>query len=160
MKLIAILSFLLPGFVSVAIFHLFTSHPKPSEFERVVQALIFTILVRAVAELSTWTGRLFGIDSLWGSEFDVAVSVGIAIVLGFITVYFSNSDTLHKVIRYLRLTQETSYPSEWYSAFLHNADCYVVLHLQGQRRLYGWPDELAPVVLVKATSESLKVNGW
>lgn len=48
---IAILSFLLPGFVSVAIFHLFTSHPKPSEFERAVQALIFTILVRKESQL-------------------------------------------------------------------------------------------------------------
>ena len=41
----------------------------------------------------------------------------------------------------MHLTKETSYPSEWYSAFSENPDCYVVLHLSGERRLYGWPEE-------------------
>ena len=54
---VAILSFLLPGFVAVAVIHMFTSNPKPSEFERIVQALIFTILVQAVAEFMLWIGR-------------------------------------------------------------------------------------------------------
>ena len=138
---VAVLSFLLPGFVSVAIFHMFTSHPKPGEFERVVQALIFTILVRAIAEMTLWAGRLFGRETLWADETEIVVSVGIALILGLITVSFSNTDTLHRLARFLRLTRETSYSSEWYSAFHHNPDCYVVLHLQGQRRLYGWPEE-------------------
>ena len=138
---VTILSFLLPGLVAVAVFHMFTSHPRPSEFERIVQALIFTILVQAIAELALWIGRVMGHDALWGKQAEVLVSVGIALVLGLIAVYFSNTDTLHRFVRFLRLTKETSYPSEWYSAFHHNPDCYVVLHLQGQRRLYGWPEE-------------------
>ena len=138
---VAILAFLLPGFVSVAVFHMFTSHPKPSEFERIVQSFIFTILVRAVTEFILWMGRLLGRESLWESQFEILVSVGVAIVLGLIAVYLSNSDLLHSLFRYVRITKETSYPSEWYSAFHHNPDCYVVLHLQGQRRLYGWPEE-------------------
>lgn len=138
---IAILAFLLPGFVSVAVLHMFTSHPKPSEFERIVQSFIFTILVRAVTEFILWIGRLLGRESLWESRFEILVSVGVAIVLGLIAVFLSNSDLLHRLFRYIGITKETSYPSEWYSAFHHNPDCYVVLHLQGQRRLYGWPEE-------------------
>ena len=138
---VAVLSYLLPGFVSMAVFHIFTSHPKPGEFERIVQALIFTILVQAIAELALWIGRLFGKETLWTDATGIVVSVGIALLLGFIAVFFSNTDTLHRFVRFLRLTRETSYSSEWYSAFHHNADCYVVLHLQGQRRLYGWPEE-------------------
>ena len=157
---VAILSFLLPGFVAVAIFHLFTSHPKPSEFERVVQALIFTILVRAAAELSIWTGRFLGKDPLLGSEFEIAVSVGIAIVLGFIAVYLSNSDMLHRFIRYIRLTQETSYPSEWYSAFLHNSDCYMLCFTYKASVVFMDGRMSGLAVPVKDTSESLKVNGW
>lgn len=38
-------------------------------------------------------------------------------------------------------SRETSYPSEWYSAFSRHSDCYVTLHLKGQRRLFGWPQE-------------------
>ena len=88
-----------------------------------------------------WIGRLFGLDTLWTDATEIVVSVGIALLLGFIAIFFSNTDTLHRFARFLRLTRETSYSSEWYSAFHHNTDCYVVLHLHGQRRLYGWPEE-------------------
>ena len=138
---VAVLAFLLPGLVAVAVFHMFTSHPRPSEFGHVVQALIFTILVQAIAELALWIGRLLGHDAQWREEFEIMVSVGIASILGLIAVYLSNTDTLHRFMRFLRLTKETSHPSELYSAFHDNPDCYVVLHLQGQRRLYGWPEE-------------------
>ena len=138
---VAVLSFLLPGLVAVATFHMFTSHPKPSEFDRIVQALIFTILVQAFAELVLWTGHLFGRETLWSEATEIVISVGIALVLGFVAVFFLNTDTLHRFVRFLRLTRETSYSSEWYSAFHHNPDCYVVIHLQGQRRLYGWSEE-------------------
>ena len=138
---VAILSFLLPGLVAVTVFHMFTSHPKPSEFERIVQALIFTILVQAIAELLLWIGRLLGHDALWREESEIMVSVGVALILGFIAVYLSNTDMLHRFVRFLRLSKETSYSSELDSAFYHNPDCYVVLHLQSRRRLYGWPQE-------------------
>ena len=102
---------------------MFTSHPRPSEFERIVQALTFTILVQAIAESALWFGRLFGHHTLWTDATGIVVSVGIALVLGFIAVLFSNTDTLHRFVRFLRLTRETSYSSEWYSAFHHNPDC-------------------------------------
>ena len=55
--------------------------------------------------------------------------------------YISNTDSLHRVLRWLGVTTETSYPTEWYSAFSRHRGCYVVLHLEGERRLYGWPVE-------------------
>ncbi|OWO67359.1 hypothetical protein B2J67_20175, partial [Vibrio cholerae] len=45
---ITILQYLLPGFVSAWVFYSLTSYPKPSQFERVVQALIFTIFIQAI----------------------------------------------------------------------------------------------------------------
>jgi len=36
---------LLPGFISAWIFYGWTAHPKKDAFDRVVQALIFTIIV-------------------------------------------------------------------------------------------------------------------
>ena len=65
----------------------------------------------------------------------------VAGVIGLIAVYCSNHDTVHRILRYANVTRETSYPSEWYSAFAENDDCYVVLHFQDGRRLYGWPRE-------------------
>ena len=62
-------------------------------------------------------------------------------MLALMTVYWSNHDTMHGILRRLGITKETSYPSEWYSTFWRLNDCYVVLHLKGERRLYGWPEE-------------------
>ena len=66
--------------------------------------------------------------------------------MAVIIAWSLNHDLPHRFLRYrklgwLKITRETAYPSEWYSAFSHHIDCYVVLHLKGERRLYGWPEE-------------------
>lgn len=133
-EVIGILMFLLPGFLAAAVFYSLTSHPRPSTFERLVQALIFTIIVQAIVtfieEISSWTGNG-----------EIIVSVFISIILGLVFVYFSNNDTLHRPLRSIGLTKENSHPSEWYSAFSRHHDSYVILHLKGERRLFGWPME-------------------
>ena len=47
-EVVGVLTFLLPGFVAAAIFYSLTSHPKPSAFDRVVLALIFTVVGQAI----------------------------------------------------------------------------------------------------------------
>lgn len=142
---VSILTFLLPGFVAAAVFYSFTSHPKPSEFERVVQALIFTIVVQAIVEVLRavllWVGGAVGAVAPWTKTGEITTSVSVAIVVGLVAVRIMNNDTLHGLLRRLRFTRESSYPSEWYSAFSRHPDSYVVLHLKGERRLYGWPEE-------------------
>lgn len=135
-EVVGILTFLLPGFVAAAIFYSLTSHPKPGAFERVVQALIFTMVVRAII-----IAFKMGLNAKWIEEWEPGPSVLIAIMLAFLATYFSNNDTAHKFLRWLGITKETSYPTEWYSSFSRHQECYVVLHLDGQRRLYGWPEE-------------------
>ena len=138
---VSVLSFLLPGFVAAAVFHSLTSYPKPKEFDRVVQALIFTIIAQAIIQGIQWMARLVKSEISWIAEFEILVSVCIAVAVAIVVVYLSNHDTLHGLLRRLGVTKETAYPSEWYSTFYRNSDCYVILHLQGQRRLYGWPEE-------------------
>ena len=134
-EIVGALKFLLPGFVSAAIFYSLTSHHKPGEFGLVVQALIFTIVGEAVMT------ALLLMDSFpWMGGRGVALSVPVAVLLGLVGAYFSNNDTAHRLFRRLGVTRETSYPSEWYSTFART-DCYVVLHMKGERRLFGWPEE-------------------
>ncbi len=140
-EVVSVLSFLLPGFVAAAVFHSLTSYPKPNEFDRVVQALIFTIIAQAAVQGIQWMARLVNSEVYWIAEVEILVSVCIAVALAVVIVYLSNHDTLHGLLRRLGVTKETAYPSEWYSTFYRNPDCYVILHLQGQRRLYGWPEE-------------------
>ena len=140
-EVVTILTFLLPGFVATAIFHSLTAHPKPNEFDRIVQALIFTTIVQAIVKGVPLVGSLAGVAPLWTGESEIVVAVLVAVAVAVVAVYASNHDTLLRFLRWIGLTRETSYPSEWYSAFARNPDCYVVLHLKGERRLYGWPEE-------------------
>lgn len=137
--IVEILTFLLPGFISAAVFYSLTSHPRPSEFISVVHALIFTMVVQAMVflspleRLSEWLGS--------SAEAEIFVSVPIALAIGVLSAYVSNQDKLYGLLRWLRITRETSHPSEWYSSFANHEGSYVVLHLQGDRRLYGWLEE-------------------
>ena len=139
-EVINVLAFLLPGFVAAAIFYSLTSHPKPGAFERIIQALIFTAVIQAVVALLP--------DSLPSPEIDIGADapwdpvwpVAIAVIIAFIVVVIVNYDLAHSLLRRLRVTRETAYPSPWYSSFFrHNG--YVVLHMTGQRRLFGWAEE-------------------
>lgn len=136
-EVVSVLVFLLPGLVASAIFYSLTSHPKPNEFGQVSQALMFTILSQAVA----WAIGLLWPHVASREDWQLFFPVPVAAAVAMIAAFCSNHDAVHRVLRWARVTRETSYPSEWYSAFAENDDCYVVLHFHDGRRLYGWPRE-------------------
>lgn len=142
--LVDLLTFLLPGFVAAAIVHNLTPTPRPSPFERVVQALIFTVILQAgtgsIEQIaSTVGGRFSGLAAFIG-EARPTISLAAAILFGLVLARVSNHDSVHSLLRRLRITHQTSYHSEWYGALSQNRG-YAVLHLGGERRLYGWPEE-------------------
>ena len=139
-EIVAVLTFLLPGFVGAAVFYALTSHPKPGEFAQVVQALVFTTVGQALA----WLIRLLtGLrwEYEWPAGLELTVAVASAVAVALLAAYAANHDTLHRPLRWLGVTMETSYPSEWYSAFAEYDGCYVMLYLKDKRHLYGWLEE-------------------
>jgi hypothetical protein len=141
--LITALQYLLPGFISAWVFYGFTSYPKPSQFERIVQALIFTMFIQAIVYVEKAALLFFGryiYIATWNESSSLMWSIICAILFGVVLSYFANNDKFHKVFRKIGITRETAYASEWFSAFLNNVT-YIVLHLEDERRLYGWPLE-------------------
>lgn len=140
---VTLLQYLLPGFITAWVFYGLTSFPKPSQFERVVQALIFTLFVQAsvniIKKMLFFIGKKWLLFT-WTSSSDLIWSIISSLLLGLFFSYFANNDKIHKILRNLNITRETSFPSEWFGAFL-NKITYIVLHLEGERRLYGWPIE-------------------
>jgi Family of unknown function (DUF6338) len=134
---------LLPGFVAAGVFHTLTSHPKASEFERLIQALIFTTFLKLITILLKGAllevGRLFSVGR-WTPDVEIGWSITLAVPLGLIFAWFANTDTFHRFARAQGLSARTSYPSEWYGAFVREKR-WVVLNLTDGRRLYGWPEE-------------------
>ena len=129
-----LLVLLLPGFIVAYVFYAVTSFPKKSEFEAIVIALIFTTIVQLIVQVikqnvNSWTTLQ---QSAW--------SFGVAIIFALLFAFLINNDLIHKFLRLLRITTQTSYPSEWYGIFT-TTTTYVVLHLGDGRRIYGWPYE-------------------
>lgn len=143
-QIITVLNYLLPGFIAAWVFYSLTAYPKPSQFERIVQAFIFTIFIRFFVVCINWLSILFGkyIFTIgeWNNDVSLGFSVILAIILGLSFARYANNDKIHALLRYMKYTQETSFPSEWYGGFSKNKT-YVVLHLKDGRRIYGWPEE-------------------
>lgn len=158
-EVVGVLTFLLPGFVAAAVFYSLTSHPKPDAFDRIVQALIFTVIGNAITTVFLSSGSSPDEYAEWLKNWEPVVSILVAVALALMASYASNRDSVHRILRRINVTRETSHPSEWYSAFSRHGDCYVVLHLKGQRRLYGWPEEW-PAIRKMVISELRKENGW
>jgi Family of unknown function (DUF6338) len=144
---VSILQYLLPGFVSAWVFYGLTSYPKPSQFERVVQAMIFTLFTQATLNIVEFILKSLGkfwFIAKWSDSSNLIWSIVIALLMGLVFSYFANNDKLHKFLRgegreRIKITKENSFSSEWFKAFLNVT--YVVLHLNDGRRLYGWPSE-------------------
>jgi len=132
-QVISLLQYLLPGFLAAWAFYGLTSHAKPSSFERVIQALIFTLFIQAFVFI---VGAFFP-EHDWVGEL---MPFFAAIILGIIVAIFANNDWLHKLLRKLHITAQTSYQSEWDQSFGGYNPGYIVLHLKDNRRLIGWPE--------------------
>ena len=142
-EVVTLLRYLLPGFLAAWAYYGLTSFELPSQFERVVQALIFTLLVQplvyAAKAACLFAGQYVALG-FWTDSSALTASVAFAFILGATFAAFANNDRFHALMRRLKITKETSYPSEWYGAFCNNVT-YVVLHLKDQNRIYGWPRE-------------------
>jgi hypothetical protein len=142
-ELVKLLFALLPGFVAAWVFYGLTAHPKTSSFERVVQALIFTAIVQPITSGIGWAlngiGQVVGLGA-WSEDCRLFWSLLVALDVGLVVAYFANNDRFHSWMRTRGLTSRTSYPSEWFSAFSRQKR-WIILHLAGERRLFGWPEE-------------------
>lgn len=142
--IIALTQHLLLGFLAAWISYGLTARPKPSPFERVVEALLYTAIIRAVmiplSWILLWCGRHIVSLGTWNAEAEFFSSAVFAILLGHILAFGINSNIYHDALQKLKITSRTARPSQWFSAF-HGRQRYVTLHLKDGRRLQGWPTE-------------------
>lgn len=142
--ILALLTRLMPGFLTAWVVYGLTTYTKPSQFERIVQALIYSFIVSAlvavVKTLLLVVGRFvrFG---MWDHSAEVVASAILATALGLLLSFFMTNDAFFRQARRFGMTSRTPFPSEWYGAFAARPPRYVVLHLDGGRRITGYPIE-------------------
>ena len=143
-EVIPLLQYLIPGFLAAWIFYSLTAFKRPDTFGQIVQALIFTFVIQSLVvgmgTLLAVTGERFFSIGLWDRKSETLWSAVIAVLLGFLSCHIASSDKLHALLRRLKITRQSSYPCEWYSAF-STRQRHVVLHLVDGKRLFGWPIE-------------------
>ena len=143
-EVIPLLQYLIPGFLATWIFYSLTAFKRPDAFGQIVQALIFTFVIQSLvmgleSVLLLMGERLFSIGS-WNQKTETLWSAVIAVLLGLMCCHITNSDKLHGVLRLLGITTQKSFPCQWYSVFSSKPG-FVMLHLVGGKRLFGWPRE-------------------
>ncbi|WP_335713807.1 DUF6338 family protein [Pseudomonas aeruginosa] len=143
-EVIPLLQYLIPGFMTAWIFYSLTAFKRPDTFGQIIQALIFTFLIHCLVYIVKFAllkiGDHWFVIGPWDGKAQAAWSAVISVLLGLIACRFANDDKLHAYLRKKKVTQQTSYPTEWYSAFTKYKR-FVVLHLKDERRLFGWPSE-------------------
>jgi hypothetical protein len=140
---LALLTQLMPGFLTAWVVYGLTTYTKPPQFERVVQALIYSFLVNglvAILEVTLlFAGKSYKLGN-WDKTSEIIASTVIALLLGLLLAYYMRNDSFFSLARRLKLTTRTPFPSEWYGAFAVTPR-YLVLHLAGGRRISGYPAE-------------------
>lgn len=133
--------FLLPGFVSAGIYNSLISRPVSDGFQIVVRAFIFTVFVQLFAMPILELSKLSEWSFLSSVTWEIVVLASVSVAIGIASAYAWNRDYIHTLLRRCKVTVESSYPSALYPAFALHGHCYVVMHLKGERRLYGKPKE-------------------
>ena len=140
---VALLTFLLPGFLVAWVLYALTSLQKPVQLERVIQALVFTLFVKALVVAEEWLleliGRTYSVGQ-WSASSELAASLITALLLGFFGAWVVNRDNVHRWLRSKGISRRSSQPSEWCDVF-SKYQLFVTLHFTDDRRLYGWPEE-------------------
>lgn len=142
-NLFPILLFLLPGFVSVGVIEILCVRKSKDAFERVIEALIFTMLnlagfliVRALLELYP-NIRFDHVEFLTPGNVGLMAFCSLAIGVG-LAAEINHEWILGVLNNRVHLTRKTAKPSTWNETWTH-AQKFVVVHLDDGRRIYGWP---------------------
>jgi hypothetical protein len=89
--LFALLTQLMPVFLTAWVVFGLTTYSKPTQFERIVQALIYSFIVRAlIAILESaflFAGRFIRLGT-WDHTAEMIASASVAIVLGVVLSFF------------------------------------------------------------------------
>lgn len=99
---IALLQYLLPGFLAAWVFYGLTSHVKPNNFERVAQALIFTLLVQTLNAVCKsaliFIGKYYQLSN-WDNSSELISTTILAVFVGAFISLLTNKDWLHEKLR-------------------------------------------------------------
>lgn len=135
---------LLPGFIVAWLFYALTAHQPKSNTHWFVLAIIYTSVIKALTVTLRGITAAFtqlNYSDVLPGDWQLVVGSALALILGLGISFLANTDYLHSCLRNWNITKRTSFASAWNRVFHQKDDCWIILHLVGSRRLFGFPDE-------------------
>jgi hypothetical protein len=140
--LAALLFKLMPGLLAATVFHALTPYPKRDLFDRLVNALIFTMVAQLVVVCLGWilvvVGSLVGPIGPWNETAEFVWGALAGLVIGVAWSHVVNNGYAHRLLQRWGTTKKISSATEWHWAF-NERTSWIVLVLKDRRRLMGWP---------------------
>jgi hypothetical protein len=148
---LGILLVLLPGFASAYVVHMLAVRRKKSDLEKIVEALLFSLLFYLVT-LPFFSNTLpigwrpmdnhpdiYQVTVIWKH---LAALAGLALVFGVVYAANINHDWLMSFFRWIKVTDRSSRSTIWNDAFQDpDLDGYVQVGLSGDRNVIGWVND-------------------
>ena len=140
--LIPMLFFLFPGLVSTGVMNALVIRKPKDVFDKVVEALIFTMFNLTLFVLMRWI-----LERIPDVHFDrddfytvgnISLITACSIALALVMAAEMNNEWLLQRLRNWGITRKTAKPSTWIETFAQSQR-FVVVHLKDGRRVYGWP---------------------
>ncbi|OEU83958.1 MAG: hypothetical protein BA865_01010 [Desulfobacterales bacterium S5133MH4] len=143
-----LLTFLLPGFLSMAVLDMLTPASKRDNLQKIVNALIFSFVIYATYALILKEYPVLLVQKTIGAEKQYVINFAggsilfLLIISILIPVALSASikyDLHMRFFRWLRVTDRTSRTNVWFDVFT-DIKSYIIINFEDGRRLYGWPE--------------------
>ena len=128
-----LLQYIFAGLVMSWIFYGLVPHKKPDQFERIVQALVYTAMIGLLAT---------PINDLLPEKIpDNIVIFSLAVFLGILFAICANNNIPHRWVtkKWPWITSQSTWASSFEEAFQSRRKRFIVLLLKDGRRIYGWP---------------------
>ena len=161
-----LMQYVFAGLVASWVYYGLTPYKRPTPFERVVQALIYTAAIRLLAEFAVAAvGEGFWAESVADAEggkklaATSALVLALSLALGFVLALAANNNWPHKwLVRFppewldrvppegkwmewlWKITGQSTHDNNLSYAMETRNGEYVVLVLKNGRRIYGWPE--------------------
>jgi len=139
-----VLIYLIPGFISSAIMNIMNVRAKEQkEFGKIVEALIFSLLVYTIYSLVTKNSPIEIVKI--GESFTYSYNyksflllILICVSIPLIFCFFITNDLHMKLARALRISKKTARSSVWFDVFSDKKTA-IIINFENGRRIYGWP---------------------
>lgn len=141
-EIIPVLQQLMPGFLAMIVFYWFAEIPKPTYFEKILQALIATavvqVFVTATERLCYLIGTYYSFGQ-WNEGLTSWINLVYAVAIGLALAYLCNNDIAFSLARKMRLTTRAS-QGDAIHIYKQMAAHAVIIHLTDERRMMGYID--------------------